>query len=235
VTAGRGDVTIARVDRPAFGPLGSPGEVVVVIDVIRAVTTAVVLLARGAPHVVCVPDATPAGDTSGHLIVGEQEAPPFPEVDLLNSPTAALAADVRGRPVTLFTANGTPALVRVPPGATILAAAAVNAKATAEWIAVNRSDAPVRLVVTDPRGPEDLACAEYLRALLIRGDADEIRVGAAVTAAVESHAQRWGALVSRAQWAQFIADVKICAQVNSMAMVVIGQHDGPDRVVLRRA
>jgi hypothetical protein len=147
--AGVVDVTIMRTDRPAHGPLGSAGDTVVVIDVIRAFTTAAVLLAGGVPHLTCVSDAGQArrllGDAApGHLVVGEQEDRPFTDVDLPNSPSAVLAAEVRDRPVVLFTANGTPALVRVPARATILAGAIVNAHATAGWILANRPGVPVR-------------------------------------------------------------------------------------------
>ena len=237
--AGVVDVTIMRTDRPAHGPLGSAGDTVVVIDVIRAFTTAAILLAGGVPHLACVSDAGQArrllGDAApGHLVVGEQEDRPFTDVDLPNSPSAVLAAEVRDRPVVLFTANGTPALVRVPARATMLAGAIVNAHATAGWILANRPGVPVRLVVTDPRAPEDFICATYLSALLTGRPVDDAQTRTAVTAAADAHARRWGRHTSRAYWLGFLADVRICAHVNAVPVVLLGARDESGHVVLRR-
>jgi 2-phosphosulfolactate phosphatase len=237
--AGIVDVAIVRADRTADGMLASAGEAVVVIDVIRAFTTAAILLARGASYVACVSDAEQArrlarDAASGHLVVGEQEDPPFPHVDLPNSPTAVLAAEVRDRAVTLFTVNGTRALVRIPAEATVLGGAIVNARATAGWILANRPGVSVRLVVTDPHGPEDLVCAVYMSALLTGHQVCDTQTRSAVTAAAYVHARRWGAQVSRGDWLNFLADVQTCAQVNAVPVVLLGDHDGSGQVVLRR-
>lgn len=215
-------------------------DVVVVIDVIRAFTTAAILLARGAVDILCVADAAQAAiaaeaGPTARLQVGEHLHRPTAVVDIPNSPLAALAAHVQGQSLILFTTNGTRGLLRTRPRTTVLAGAVVNSAATAEWILANRPGADVRLVVTDPTAPEDRLCADYLAAFLNRRTVDVARTRALVLASLDAHAQLWGTNVSQHYWRGFVADVDICARVDAVPVVLVGTHDDQGRVLLRRS
>ena len=142
-----------------------------------------------------------------------------------------LAVEVLDRSPILYTANGTRALLASPREATVMAAALVNAAATADWILSHRSGATVRLVITDDAAPEDPACAGHIAALLRREAVDVTAVADAVLASEEAHARLWGAHVTQDYWRDFADDVAICAQVGSSPMALIGVHDVRDRCV----
>jgi 2-phosphosulfolactate phosphatase len=230
-----GPASIRTPEELHEGRLGT-GDVVVVIDVIRAFTTAAILLSRGVPSIDCVADVEAAfrleePPAPRPLHVGEEVHRPTAVVDLPNSPHAALAADVAGVPAILYTANGTRALLSTPAGATVMAAALVNATATVRWLRAQRPGDAVHLAVTDDGGPEDRACAGYIAALL-RGDPiDLASVTAEVRAGEEAHARRWRAFVTDDHWRSFTADVAMCAQVDTFPVAIVGHHDVRDRYV----
>jgi 2-phosphosulfolactate phosphatase len=202
--------------------------VVMVIDVIRAFTTAAILFSRGVRDIICVRDASAADRISGltarPLTVGEQVHPPFPVVDLPNSPTAVSTADVHGRDVIFYTANGTRVLAEASPDHTLLAVSAVNVGATAQWILANRPGVPVQIVASDPSSPEDLACAAHLAALLAGENPDPDQTRAGVLAGADDHYERWGRHVAPEAWQAFLRDVEVCAQVDSYPLALVAQR-----------
>ncbi len=228
-------VSMTTVEELRARQLGT-GDVVVVIDVIRAFTTAAILLSRGVPSIDCVADAEAAARlaqarTPRPLRVGEEIHRPTAVMDLPNSPHAAIVADVAGRSTILYTANGTRALLATPPDTTVMAAALVNAAATARWLRAQRPGAAVHLVVTDEAGPEDQACAGYIASLLDGDPIDLAAVVTAVRAGEEAHARRWRAFVTDDHWRSFTADVAICAHVDRFPVAVVGRHEVRDRYV----
>lgn len=146
-------------------------DVAVVIDVLRATTTAAFLLER-APEIVVLP--TPAelstlGDAGQFTVFSELELPPpWQHVD--NSPVAARSAAWTGTPV-LVTTNGTRAIhAALAVAETVALAAFVNIGAVATWL---RARAPDRVLIVPsgyaPRREhrhEDDACAAALASLL---------------------------------------------------------------------
>lgn len=155
----------------------APTDTVVVIDVLRSFTTAAVALARGATAIYPVdgvvaanglraglPDALAVGAVGG--------GDPVPGFDFGNSPASLLSADVAGRPIVMSTAAGVAGLQRFRQARRLYAAALVNAAATAAAIRAAGSRR-VCFVVTgewvDRDGDEDIACADYIEALL-RGE-----------------------------------------------------------------
>jgi phosphosulfolactate phosphohydrolase-like enzyme len=103
-----------RVDRLLPGLLGDQAlEAAVVIDVLRATTTAIVLLARGVPavRVVATSDELAALPPGDYLVFSELDAARasrLPCVD--NSPATAEEVDLAGRVPVLVTTNGTRAV-----------------------------------------------------------------------------------------------------------------------------
>lgn len=165
-----------RIRHLTLADVDEASGVVVVIDVLRAFSTAAIALARGAVGVVCVASVEEAlaerAQRPGSLAIGEVDGRGVPEFDLDNSPTHMASADVAGRVLVQRTTAGTQGVVRAAARAeALLAASFVCAEATVEAVRA-LEPGEVALVATgvDHRdGEEDVACAEYLAARL-RGE-----------------------------------------------------------------
>lgn len=168
-----------RVDRihPARLTDAAELEVAVVIDVLRATSTAIVLLSGGARRVLVV--ATPADlarlpappGASRYLVFSELDASRASGLDCVdNSPAVAAEVDLAGRVPVLVTTNGTRALAAaVPRARTVLVASFGNLSALAAHLAAS-ADRVTLLPAGDFAGgeprTEDELCADALAALL---------------------------------------------------------------------
>ena len=150
--------------------------VVVVIDVIRAFTNAAVAFSRGAKEIYPVSTVEEAlqfkARTPNSLACGEVGGLPPEGFDFGNSPTQTKELDLTGKVIMQRTSAGTQGIVRSVKAGTMLATSLVVANATVK--AIQRfSPETVTFVITGQYAPEhgdeDLACAEYLEALL-KGD-----------------------------------------------------------------
>ena len=150
--------------------------VVVAIDVIRAFTSAAFALAAGARDIVPVGTVEQALDLRarfpGALLMGEVDGYPIEGFDFGNSPSALLGQNLAGRRLIQRTSAGTQGLVLSLKAETLFAGSLVCATATARAIARSAPSA-VTLIATGVfpgrDGDEDIACADYLAALL-RGE-----------------------------------------------------------------
>jgi 2-phosphosulfolactate phosphatase len=206
-------------------------DTVVVIDVLRSFTTAAIALARGATAVYPVEGIAAAlalnnrltrSVSVGAMVGGD----PVAEFDHGNSPARLLAEDLRGRPVVLSTAAGVRGLQHFSEARHLYAASLVCARATAKAIAASGTR-DVSFVITgewvDRDGDEDIACADYIEALLS---------GRAIDPA--SYAQRvrgsdFGRRFGAAAWPNLpLADLELCADVDrfdfAMPVVRTGEH-----------
>lgn len=147
---------------------------VVVIDVLRSFTTAAVAFARGAREIVGIDsiDALPAlrARYPDALAVGSKAGgAPAEGFDLGNSPSQLDRLPLLGRTLILYTAGGVRGIASCANATTVLAAAVVNARATARYL-LELAPASVTLVVTgawtDRDGDEDAACADRIEAIL---------------------------------------------------------------------
>jgi len=153
------------------------GDTVVVIDVLRSFTTAAVALSRGAAAIypvegIVAATALLAGLEQPLSIGAVGGGDPVPGFDFGNSPSALGRADLAGRNVVMSTAAGVRGLQRYRQARRLFASSLVCARATAE--AIRATDAQeVCFVITgewvDRDGDEDIACADYIEALL-RGE-----------------------------------------------------------------
>lgn len=213
--------------------LVEPGDVTVIIDVIRAFTTACVLFHRGATEIVCARDWAEADRVHPDAVmVGEIESGPLPPGVLRNSPVDADRWDLPDSRVSLFTLNGTRVLAAAPRGGLLMAAAAVNASATAAWI-LARSVQRVHVVVSDPAAVEDHSCATYLASLLTNVPVDRARTSREISAGRYAHWNRWGAAVSTDRWRAFEADVEVCARLDVYPIAMIADRSCGPQPVLR--
>ena len=158
----------------------TPHDTIVVIDVLRSFTSAAVALARGARAIypvesiseaVTLHDRLPNALSVGAVGGGD----PIPGFDFGNTPSALLSADVAGRDVVMSTAAGVRGLQRFSQGRQLFAASLVCARATAHAIRASGAE-DVCFIITgewvDRDGDEDVACADYLEALLAGRPAD---------------------------------------------------------------
>ena len=158
----------------------TPHDTIVVIDVLRSFTSAAVALARGARAIypvesiseaVTLHDRLPNALSVGAVGGGD----PIPGFDFGNTPSALLTADVAGRDVVMSTAAGVRGLQRFSQGRQLFAASLACARATACAIRASGAE-DVCFIITgewvDRDGDEDVACADYLEALLADRHAD---------------------------------------------------------------
>lgn len=172
-----------KIDIVALNALWNPPadlDAVVVIDVLRSFTTASVAIDRGAGAIFLAsgPAAAfalqrlrPQAKLVGALGGGR----PIPGFDYGNSPSALGQLSLDGQQLILSTVAGVRGLLRFAHVPLVFAGALCIAAATAD--ALRRANSRrVALVVTgewvNRDGDEDLACAEYLRALLTGQAAD---------------------------------------------------------------
>ena len=146
---------------------------VVVIDVLRAFTTAAYAFAAGAADILLVGTVEEAlalrEANPGSLIMGEVGGRPPEGFDFGNSPSAVLQQDLSGRRLIQRTSAGTQGVVRSKNADTLLPASFCVAGATVDYLRQQEAT-NITLVITDSRpgswGEEDEACADYLEALL---------------------------------------------------------------------
>jgi 2-phosphosulfolactate phosphatase len=197
---------------------------VVVIDVIRAMTTAAYGFAAG------VRDVVPAGTVEealvlrerfpGALVMGEVGGLPVPGFDFGNSPAALIGRDLRGKRLIQRTSAGTQGLVRSARADLLLGGNIVCAAATARYIKAQGATA-VTLVKTGT-DDEDQACAEYLAALL----REERPPVAALLARIHDAGLTrmsdtgFGGNFTKAERVEFVADLCCCTALDRFDFVL---------------
>jgi 2-phosphosulfolactate phosphatase len=169
-----------QIERATNETCGVATGVVVAIDVIRAFTTAAFALAAGARDIVPVGTVEQALELRRRfpdaLLMGEVKGYPIEGFDFGNSPSALVGQNLAGRRMIQRTSAGTQGLVLSLKAEALFAGSLVCAAATARVIA-RSNPAAVTLVATGVfpgrDGDEDIACADYLAALL-RGEPSDI-------------------------------------------------------------
>jgi 2-phosphosulfolactate phosphatase len=211
------------------------GNVVVVIDVIRAFTTAAVAFERGALEIACAPSLA-AGRAlrrrmPDHLLVGESRGLKPADYDFGNSPFEMSTAPLTGRRLIQSTSNGTVGLARCPDPAALLAVSARNVGATARWMATHHARTPWTVICTG-RTTEDRACAEYLQGLLEGTEPPPAGLLAGVLAGAAEHARSY-ARRAPANRVDLAVDLPFCCGLDRSDFAMVGEiHD--DHVVLTK-
>ena len=155
-------------------PDPEPQDIVVVIDVLRSFSTAAYAFAAGARAIhpvetiveaLHLQQQLPGAVTTGAIAGGD----PVPGFSFGNSPSAIWSANLKGCDVIQTTAAGVRGLCRFSGARSVFAGSLVCARATAMAI-LQRQPQDVMLLITgewvDRDGDEDIACADYLDALL---------------------------------------------------------------------
>jgi len=217
-----------------------PAEAAVVVDVIRATTTAVALLEAGALELWLAPDHETALALKGEgfLIAGETAGLRPPGFDLGNSPREALAAPVAGKRVVMSTTNGTRAAHRAADRARKVALGSLwNLSAVARWA---RGKDPLLLVAAGKEGRWGLDDAYVLGALLEKlgsGEGDGCRAARTLFHSFPDAREALAASeAARALQAVGLeADVRAAAETDrSQVVPVLQRREGP-YLVFRRS
>ena len=144
--------------------------VAVVIDVLRAFTSAAYAFHAGADEILLVSEIDDAlalrRQLPGSLTMGEEGGRPIEGFEYDNSPAQFVDADLSGRRMIQRTSNGVQGVVRSTRANAILTASFVCARATAELLRVRDPDRVTFVITGWEDGEEDRACADYLEALL---------------------------------------------------------------------
>ena len=152
---------------------GKATGVVVVIDVVRAFTTAAFAFAARVETITLVSTVEEAfalrRQNPDYLIMGEDNGLPADGFDFGNSPAALENIDLAGRHLIQRTSTGTQGVVRSTQAGALLTSSFCCAQATVDCIK-RMSPQKVTFVicglVAGGYGDEDMACADYLEALL---------------------------------------------------------------------
>ena len=157
---------------------------VVVIDVLRAFTSASVAFARGAERIIMVAGVEEAVDLrdrgEADLCMGEIDGRRPEGFDFGNSPFELASVDLRGKVIAQSTRAGTTGVAAAQGADRLYCASLVNASATAAAVGMSRPER-VTLVAMGAwgrtRSDEDEQCALYLRNCLQgrRPDPDAVR------------------------------------------------------------
>jgi len=144
--------------------------VVVVIDVLRAFSTAAYAFGAGAESITLVGDMEEAlalkAQMKNALVMGEVKGVKPERFDYGNSPTEIARQNLAGRDMIQRTSAGTQGVVRSLNAGTLFTASFVVANATARAIQQLKAD-KVSFVITGRYfDGEDGACADYLAACL---------------------------------------------------------------------
>lgn len=198
---------------------------VVVIDVVRAFTTAAFAFAAGAQSIITVSTIEEAfrlrDQFPGSLLMGETGGLPPPGFDFGNSPTALIGLDLTGKRLIQRTGAGTQGLVRSSRAQTLLASSFVCAGATARYLKQHQPE-QVAFVSTGnhPQMDEDDACAYYLAALLQGETPDAQPLLQRLHEAVPPE------ILTKPEYAEFIRDLDSCFTIDlfNFAMVVKRQE-----------
>lgn len=111
------------------------GRVCIVVDVLRASSTIVTMLERGAREVLLAPTVEEARglhrELPGHLLCGEKGGLPPPGFDHGNSPSEFNTLDLTDQQAILCTSNGTRAILAAAGAPLVLVGCLLNATAVA--------------------------------------------------------------------------------------------------------
>lgn len=207
-------------------------SVAVVVDVMRAFTTAAWALALGAEKIVLAEslDEALALKARHPDWVAVKDGPPAPGFDTVNSPGLLQSVDLVGRTVVHKTTSGTVGAHAVKDASLLLCASFVVAEATAQLLRTRVIDS-VTFVVTgdDGQADEDLACAQYIAR---RAAAVETDPAGFLRRAANSHAATELAEgLRRGYQGVHPDDVSLCLEIDRFPFAMAAALEGPFMVL----
>jgi 2-phosphosulfolactate phosphatase len=221
-----------RVEFVSLENCASACGLVVAVDVCRAFTTAAYAFSAGASRILLVSTVEEAlvlrGQMPGALVMGEVNGLPVEGFDLWNSPAQFHALDLRGKTLIQRTSAGTQGITRSARADALFAASFAVASATVRAIQ-RRAPELVTFVLTGLRkdremhGLEDIACAEYMAALL-RGETANVKDYLAWAENIVEERLETGSEEIRQKFQQ---DVALCALPDRFDFAMPVRRDAP--------
>lgn len=199
--------------------------IVLVIDVLRAFSTAAYAFSRGAKEIYLVSEVQEALDlkskTKNAKAMGEVSGLPPEGFDFGNSPTRILEHDLTGITLIQRTGAGTQGAVRCKNADVMLATSFVVAQATINYV-LKLNPNEITFVITGGMGnDEDVACAEFLEKQFT---GQEVETGSFIKRVYDSR----DALEHMPDHLQFPkADLDYCTRINyfDFAMPITRKND----------
>lgn len=153
--------------------------IVVVIDVLRAFSTAAYAFDAGAGSIAVVRTLEEAFEMKkkdpDFVLIGEKSGWPVDGFDYGNATSELVGEGLCGRRMVMRTSAGTLGVVHTEQAETLLAASLVCARSSAEFIRKQQPEI-VSFIITgsgpDNFGDEDQACADYISDLLMGRSSD---------------------------------------------------------------
>ncbi len=164
-------------------------DINIVIDVIRAFTVSQIAFSKGVREIFLVNTVAEAmalrEAQPGLLLAGEIDGLPIDGFDLDNSPYTFSKAELTGRTMVQKTTNGVKATLLALNAPVILVTGFSNAKTTAlhaRKLAQEKAGQPgrenktctVNVIASHPEDDDDLACAQYIRDILLGENAVQL-------------------------------------------------------------
>jgi phosphosulfolactate phosphohydrolase-like enzyme len=213
------------------------GDLVLLIDALRASVTIMAALRAGAARVVPVGSVDAARayqGRPGYLIAGERGGAKLPRFHYGNSPSEILAhaSDVAGHVLVLTTSNGTQAVSAALGGATgLLAGSTVNATVAADALIQHASahGCDITLVgagLGEERSEEDDYAQRLIAGYLAERGALADQAFEPALASAGQHVFDGAKAAARLRRLGYAEDVRLCAQVDLWETVPIYRSDG---------
>ena len=168
-----------KISRATLETCASATGTVVVIDVLRAFTTAAYAFAAGAKKIILVSKVEKAFalklKNPDLLLLGETGGLPIEGFDFSNSPSELIGKDLHGLTLVQRTSAGTQGVVRSRHAKRILVTGLGNASATVEYL--NRFEVDELCLVETGvnglgHGVEDTVCGDFLETLMLNHPVD---------------------------------------------------------------
>jgi 2-phosphosulfolactate phosphatase len=225
------NITSVTIDRST-----EASGMAVVIDVLRAFTTAAIAFDRGASDILLAATVEEAlalkARFPGSLAMGEVATLAIPEFDLSNSTAEIAKQDLQGRRLIHRTSNGTQGVHRSVNAQELVATSFPTAAATAKYI-LSANPKSVTFIITgvtpDRDGDEDQACADYI-AELLRGSHPDPRPY--VERVYRSDVGKWFTDPLKPEYP--MEDLELATAVDGLGFAMPITREG-DLLVMRRA
>lgn len=148
----------------------APADVNIIIDVLRAFTVSDYAFRQDVESIILTSDETQALalQNANTLLSGEKQGGyQISGFDYGNSPYAISQATLAGKKLVQKTTNGVAVTLAALTAKHVLVTGYSNAYATAKYVQTLKTCTTINIIASHPTGDEDLACAEYIKAILL--------------------------------------------------------------------
>jgi len=145
-------------------------DVNIIIDVLRAFTVSDYAFQQGVDRIILTSnkkEALQLSNESTYLSGEESGGYKIPQFDYGNSPYALSRATLQHKKLVQKTTNGVAVTLESLNAQHIFVTGYSNAYITAKYVSTLEKCKTINIIASHPQGDEDLACAEYIKAILL--------------------------------------------------------------------